>query len=166
MCIRDRNNAGINRDALAVRMKDDDWNEVLNVNLTAAFHLSREALREMIKNRWGRIVSITSIVGEIGNSGQSNYAAAKAGLVGMTKSLALEVAARGVTVNCVSPGFIDTSMTKSLPSRIQEALFERIPMKTLGRPEDVASCVGFLSSEESAYITGQTFHVNGGMDMP
>jgi len=159
------NNAGITRDSLAMRMKDEDWQAVLDVNLTAAFRLSRAVLRGMAKQRWGRIISIASVVGHTGNPGQANYAAAKAGLVGMSKSLALEMATRGVTVNCVAPGFIDTAMTQVLTEEIKTALAARIPAQTLGTPDNVAACVAFLASEESAYITGQTLHVNGGIVM-
>jgi len=159
------NNAGITRDSLAMRMKDEDWQEVLDVNLTAAFRLSRAVLRGMAKQRWGRIISITSVVGHTGNPGQANYAATKAGLVGMSKSLALEMATRGITVNCVAPGFIDTAMTQVLTEEVKTALTARIPAQALGAPDDVAACVAFLASEESAYITGQTLHVNGGIVM-
>lgn len=159
------NNAGITRDQLAVRMSDDDWNDVLAVNLTAGFRLIRAALRGMMKRRWGRIVGITSIVAATGNPGQANYAAAKAGMIGMSKSLAAEVAGRGITVNCVAPGFIETDMTASLPDARRQALLASIPVGVLGRPEDVAACVGFLASNEAAYVTGQTLHVNGGLAM-
>jgi 3-oxoacyl-[acyl-carrier protein] reductase len=159
------NNAGINRDGLALRLRDEDWQEVLNVNLTAAFRITRGALRGMVKRRWGRVISITSVVGETGNPGQTNYAAAKAGLTGMSKSLAHEMAARGVTVNCVAPGFIDTAMTETLTAEQRERLAGRIPAQSLGSPDDVAACVVFLASTEAGYITGQTLHVNGGMVM-
>ncbi len=159
------NNAGLTRDTLAMRMKDADWNQVLEVNLTAAFRLIRAALRGMMKRRWGRIVSITSVVGTTGNPGQANYAASKAGLTGMSKALAQEVAARGITVNCVAPGFIETAMTGALDDKQRERLLGRIPAARLGAPEDVASCVAFLASDEAAYVTGQTLHVNGGMAM-
>lgn len=159
------NNAGITRDALALRMKDADWEAVIQTNLTAAFRLARAALRGMVKRRYGRIVNVTSIVGVTGNPGQANYAAAKAGLIGMTKALAQEVAARGVTVNCVAPGFIDTAMTQALDERQREALLGRIPAGRLGTGADVAAAVAFLASEEAAYVTGQTLHVNGGMAM-
>jgi 3-oxoacyl-[acyl-carrier protein] reductase len=159
------NNAGITRDTLALRMKDADWQAVLDTNLGAAFRLARAALRGMLKRRFGRIVSVTSIVGVTGNPGQANYAAAKAGLVGMSKALAQEVAARGVTVNCVAPGFIDTAMTQGLDERQREALLARIPAARLGTGADVAAAVVYLASDEAAYVTGQTLHVNGGMAM-
>ncbi len=159
------NNAGITRDGLALRMKDEDWQAVLDTNLTSAFRLSRAALRGMMRRRFGRIVNIGSVVGATGNPGQVNYAAAKAGLVGMTKALAAEVASRGITVNCVAPGFIETAMTEALGDRQRAALAERIPAGRLGRPGDVAAAVVYLASEEAAYVTGHTLHVNGGMAM-
>ncbi len=159
------NNAGVTRDTLALRMKDADWQFVLDTNLTAAFRLARAALKGMLKRRHGRIVGVTSIVGATGNPGQANYAAAKAGLVGMTKALAHEVAARGVTVNCVAPGFIDTAMTQALDDRQREALLGRIPAGRLGVGADVAAAVAYLASDGAAYVTGQTLHVNGGMAM-
>lgn len=159
------NNAGHARDNLGMRMKDDEWQGVLDVNLTAAFRLSRAALREMLRARWGRIVNITSVVGVTGNPGQANYAASKAGMVGMSKALAAEVAMRGITVNCVAPGFIDTAMTESIEGERRERLVGRIPAARLGAPADVAACVAFLASEEASYVTGQTLHVNGGMVM-
>ena len=159
------NNAGVARDGLFVRLKDEDWREVIAVNLTAGFRLARAALRGMMRARWGRIVSITSIVGQTGNPGQANYAAAKAGITGMTKSLAAEVAGRGVTVNCVAPGFIDTAMTRGLADDQAAALAGRIPAGRFGAPEDVAACVVFLASAEAGYVTGQTLSVNGGMAM-
>ena len=159
------NNAGLTRDNLALRIKDEDWQAVLDVNLGAPFKLTRAALRSMMKNRWGRIINITSIVGLTGNPGQANYAAAKAGLVGMTKSIAQEVASRGITVNCVAPGFIESAMTDALPEDTRARLAAAIPAERLGRGEDVAACVVFLASEEAAYLTGQTLHVNGGMAM-
>lgn len=159
------NNAGVTRDMLALRLKDADWQAVLDTNLTAAFRLARAALRGMLKRRFGRIVSITSIVGVTGNPGQANYAAAKAGLIGMTKALAQEVGARGITVNCVAPGFIDTAMTRALDDRQREALLERIPAARLGVGADVGAAVAYLASTEAAYVTGQTLHVNGGMAM-
>jgi 3-oxoacyl-[acyl-carrier protein] reductase len=159
------NNAGITRDMLALRLKDADWQAVLDTNLTAAFRLARAALKGMVKRRYGRIVNITSIVGVTGNPGQANYAAAKAGLIGMSKALAQEVAARGVTVNCVAPGFIDTAMTQGLDDRQREALLGRIPAGRLGTGEDVAAGVVYLASAEAGYVTGQTLHVNGGMAM-
>ena len=159
------NNAGINRDGLALRMKDDDWQDVLDINLTAAFRVARASLRGMAKQRWGRIISISSVVGQTGNPGQVNYAAAKAGLVGMSKALALEMATRGVTVNCVAPGFIETAMTAALGDDVRATLADRIPAQKLGVPDDVAGCVVFLASDEAGYVTGQTLHVNGGMVM-
>lgn len=159
------NNAGITRDNLFLRMKDAEWDEVISVNLTAAFRLARAVLRGMMKNRWGRIVSITSVVGATGNPGQGNYAAAKAGLVGMTKSLAAEVASRNITVNCVAPGFIETAMTAALTDAQKSAILARIPTARMGTPAEVAAAVVYLASEEGAYVTGQTLHVNGGMAM-
>lgn len=159
------NNAGITRDGLLVRMKDEDWQTVLDVDLTAAFRLTRAALRGMMKRRWGRVVSITSIVATTGNPGQTNYAAAKAGLTGFSKALAAEVASRAITVNCVAPGFIVTPMTKALDDAQRERLIGVIPAGRLGTPEDVGGCVAFLASDAGAYITGQTLHVNGGMAM-
>jgi 3-oxoacyl-[acyl-carrier protein] reductase len=159
------NNAGLTRDNLALRMKDEDWQTVLDVNLSAGFRLIRAALRGMMRRRWGRIVNITSIVALTGNPGQANYAAAKAGMIGMTKSLAAEVASRGITVNCVAPGFIQTSMTDALSEEQRARLLERVPLGRLGSGADVAAAVGYLVSEEAAYVTGQTLHVNGGMAM-
>ncbi len=159
------NNAGITRDGLMPRMKDADWDAVLNTNLKGAFTCSKAVMRGMMKKRWGRIINITSVVGFLGNGGQVNYAAAKAGLVGLTKSMARELAARQVTVNCVAPGYIVTDMTRDLSENIQELIKAQIPLGTLGTPEDVASATAYLASEESHYITGQTLHVNGGMYM-
>ena len=159
------NNAGITRDNLFIRMKDNEWDEVIAVNLTAAFRLSRAVLRGMMKNRWGRIISITSVVGATGNPGQGNYAAAKAGLVGMTKSLAAEVASRNVTVNCVAPGFVQTAMTDVLTDAQKSAILSRIPAGRMGTPADIAAAVLYLASNESGYVSGQTLHVNGGMAM-
>ena len=159
------NNAGITRDNLFMRMKDEEWDQVLQVNLTAAFRLSRAVLRNMMKKRWGRIVQITSIVGATGNPGQANYAAAKAGLTGMTKSLAAEVASRNITVNAVAPGFIQTAMTDVLTDQQKEAIATRIPLSRMGRPEEIAAAVVYLASEEAAYVTGETIHINGGMAM-
>ena len=159
------NNAGLTRDNLAVRMKDEDWQKVLDVNLTAAFRLSRACLRGMMKKRWGRIVSIASVVGATGNPGQANYAASKAGLVGMSKALAQEVASRNITVNCIAPGFIVTAMTEHLPEERRRKLVEIIPAGRLGVAADVAAAAVYLASEEAAYVTGQTLHVNGGMAM-
>ncbi len=159
------NNAGLTRDNLALRMKDEDWQKVIDVNLTAAFRLCRSAIRGMMKKRWGRIVSITSVVGATGNAGQANYAASKAGLTGMSKALAQEVASRNITVNCVAPGFIVTAMTDSLPEARRQKLAETIPAGRLGESADVAAAVVYLASNEAAYVTGQTIHVNGGMAM-
>ncbi len=159
------NNAGITRDMLAVRMSDESWQSVLDVNLTAAFRLARAALRGMMRRRWGRIVSITSIVGVTGNPGQANYAAAKAGMIGMSKALAAEVASRGITVNCVAPGFIATPMTDALNDAQRTRLLQAIPQGRLGAGADVAAAVVYLASEEAGYVTGQTLHVNGGMAM-
>jgi 3-oxoacyl-[acyl-carrier protein] reductase len=159
------NNAGLTRDTLAVRMKDEDWQSVIDVDLTAGFRLARAALKGMMKRRWGRIVGITSIVGVTGNPGQANYAAAKAGMIGMSKALAAEVASRGITVNCVAPGFIESPMTAALNEAQRQKLLGAIPGGRMGAPAEVASCVVFLASDEAAYVTGQTLHVNGGMAM-
>ncbi|MCZ2498320.1 3-oxoacyl-ACP reductase FabG [Xylophilus sp. Kf1] len=159
------NNAGITRDNLTMRMKDDDWDSVIDTNLKAVFRLSRAVVRPMMKQRYGRIISITSVVGASGNAGQANYAAAKAGLAGMTRSLARELGSRNITVNCVAPGFIDTDMTASLPEAQQKTLLAQIPLGHLGKPLDVAHAVAFLASPQAAYITGQELHVNGGMYM-
>lgn len=159
------NNAGLTRDGLAMRMKDEDWQRVLDVNLSAAFRLTRAALKGMMKRRWGRVVSITSIVGVTGNPGQANYAASKAGLIGMTKSLAQEVATRGITLNCVAPGMIETAMTDALNEQQRARILTAIPMQRLGNSDEIASAVVYLASDEAAYVTGQTLHVNGGMAM-
>ena len=159
------NNAGITRDMLSMRMKDDDWHAVLATNLTAVFRASRAAIRPMMKQRYGRIVNITSVVGASGNPGQANYAAAKAGVAGMTRSLAREVGSRGITINCVAPGFIETDMTKSLPEAQASALLAQIPLGRLGQPGEIAHAVAFLASPEASYITGTELHVNGGMLM-
>jgi 3-oxoacyl-[acyl-carrier protein] reductase len=159
------NNAGITRDNLFMRMKDEEWDQVIQVNLTAAFRLSRAVLRGMMKKRWGRIVQITSIVGATGNPGQGNYAAAKAGLIGMTKSLAAEVASRNITVNAVAPGFIQTAMTDALTDQQKDAIATRIPLARMGKAEEIAAAVVYLASEEAAYVTGETIHINGGMAM-
>jgi len=159
------NNAGITRDNLLMRMKDDEWNDIIQTNLTSVFRLSKACLRAMTKARKGRIISISSVVGAAGNAGQTNYSAAKAGLLGFTKSLAREVGARGITVNAVAPGFIDTDMTKALPEAQREALQRDIPLNRLGQPEEIASAVAFLASPDAGYITGETLHVNGGMYM-
>ena len=159
------NNAGITRDNLLMRMKDDEWNDIIDTNLTPIFKLSKRCLRAMTKARWGRIITITSVVGVMGNAGQTNYAAAKAGVIGFSKSLAREVGARGVTVNCVAPGFIDTDMTSSLSDDHKTALLTQVPVKRLGEPEEIAAAVGFLASQDAAYVTGETLNVNGGMYM-
>jgi 3-oxoacyl-[acyl-carrier protein] reductase len=159
------NNAGITKDNLFMRMKDEEWDQVIAVNLTAAFRLSRGVLRGMMKRRWGRIIQITSIVGTTGNPGQGNYAAAKAGLVGMTKSLAGEVASRNITVNAVAPGFIQTAMTEALGEQQKELIGQRIPAGRMGLPEEIAAAVTYLASQEAAYVTGETIHINGGMAM-
>ncbi|MBK17991.1 MAG: 3-oxoacyl-[acyl-carrier-protein] reductase [Rhodospirillaceae bacterium] len=159
------NNAGLTRDGLTMRMKDDDWNQVLEVNLTAGFRLARAALRGMMKARYGRIINITSVVGQMGNPGQVNYVASKAGMTGMSKALAAEVASRGITVNCVAPGFISTAMTEALSDDQKQVMLDRIPVGRFGDPSDVANSVTFLASEEGGYLTGQTLHVNGGMAM-
>ena len=159
------NNAGLTRDTLAMRMKDEDWALVLEVNLNAAFRLSRACLRGMMKRRWGRIIGITSIVGVTGNAGQANYAASKAGMIGMSKSLAQEVASRGITVNCVAPGFIETAMTDALAEDQRDKLLGSIPAARLGQADDIAAAVVYLASEEASYVTGQSLHVNGGMAM-
>jgi 3-oxoacyl-[acyl-carrier protein] reductase len=159
------NNAGVTRDNLAMRMKDEEWNDVIRINLEAAFRLARASLRPMMKARGGRIISITSVVGATGNPGQANYAASKAGLIGMSKAMAQEVASRGITVNCVAPGFIRSAMTDELPDAQKEALMTRIPAGKLGEGGDIAAAVAYLASDEAAYITGETLHVNGGMAM-
>jgi 3-oxoacyl-[acyl-carrier protein] reductase len=159
------NNAGITRDNLLMRMKDDEWLEIINTNLTSAYRLSKACLRAMMKARNGRIISIASVVAAMGNAGQTNYAAAKAGMIGFTKSLAREVGPRGVTVNAVAPGFIDTDMTRALADEHKEVLLKQIPLARLGQPEEIAAAVAFLASPQAAYITGETLHVNGGMYM-
>ena len=159
------NNAGITRDQLAMRMKDNDWDAVVGTNLSAVFRVSRAAIKPMMKQRFGRIISITSVVGASGNPGQANYAAAKAGVAGMTRSLARELGSRGITVNCVAPGFIDTDMTAGLPEAQQKALLDQIPLGHLGRPADIAHAVAYLASRQAGYVTGQELHVNGGMYM-
>jgi len=159
------NNAGITRDTLALRMKDEDWDAVLQTNLTSVFNLCRAAMKNMIKARWGRIINITSVVGSSGNAGQANYAAAKAGLTGMSKALARELGGRGITVNCVAPGFIETDMTRALSEAQTAALLAQIPLGRLGAAQDVAHAVAFLASPQAGYITGSTIHVNGGMYM-
>ncbi len=159
------NNAGITRDNLAMRMKDEDWAAVIDVNLTAGFRLARAAMRGMMKRRFGRIIGITSVVGVTGNAGQANYAAAKAGMIGLSKALAKELASRAITVNCVAPGFIETAMTQGLNDRQREAILAMVPAGRLGRSDEIAAAVAFLASDEAAYVTGQTLHVNGGMAM-
>ena len=159
------NNAGITRDNLFMRMKDEEWDQVIAVNLTAAFRLSRAVLRGMMKNRWGRIIQITSVVAATGNPGQGNYAAAKAGLVAMTKSLAAEVASRGITANAVAPGFIQTAMTEVLTDAQKEMISGRIPARRIGLPEEIGAACAYLASREAAYVTGETIHINGGMVM-
>ncbi len=159
------NNAGITRDGLAMRMKDDDWAAVIDVNLTAGFRLARAAMRGMMKRRFGRIIGITSVVGVTGNAGQANYAASKAGMIGMTKALAQELASRAVTVNCIAPGFIATPMTDGLNDKQKEAIIAKVPAGRLGTADDVAAATVYLASNEAAYVTGQTLHVNGGMAM-
>jgi 3-oxoacyl-[acyl-carrier protein] reductase len=159
------NNAGITRDNLFIRMKDEEWDQVIAVNLTATFRLTRAAAKLMMRKRWGRIVSITSVVGVTGNPGQGNYAASKAGMIGMTKSLAAEVASRNVTVNCLAPGFIETPMTEALNDKQKEAILTRVPAGRLGSAADIAAAAVYLASAEAAYVTGQTLHVNGGMAM-
>ena len=159
------NNAGITRDNLLMRMKDEEWQDIIDTNLSSIFALSKAVLRGMMKKRWGRIVNVGSVVGLTGNAGQANYAAAKAGVIGFSKSMAREVASRGITVNVVAPGFIDTDMTKALTDEQREAIFKDIPANRLGQPEEIAATVGFLVSEGAAYITGETINVNGGMYM-
>ncbi|MES3009576.1 MAG: 3-oxoacyl-ACP reductase FabG [Pseudomonadota bacterium] len=159
------NNAGITRDMLAMRLKDDDWDAVLDTNLKAVFRLSRAVMRTMMKQRYGRIISITSVVGASGNAGQANYAAAKAGVAGMTRALARELGSRNITVNCVAPGFIATDMTAGLPEEQHKALLGQIPLGALGKPEDIAHAVAYLASPQASYVTGQELHVNGGMYM-
>jgi 3-oxoacyl-[acyl-carrier protein] reductase len=159
------NNAGITRDNLLMRMKDDEWNDVINTNLTSTFRMSKACLRGMMKARHGRIITITSVIGATGNPGQSNYAATKAGVIGFTKSLAREIGSRGITVNTVAPGFIDTDMTRALPEGQRDALLEQIALGRLGSVEDIANTVAFLASADAGYITGETIHVNGGMYM-
>ena len=159
------NNAGINMDNLSIRMKDEEWKKVLDINLTSTFLLSKHAIKKMLKSKFGRIVNITSVVGHTGNLGQSNYSASKAGIIGMSKSLAIEYAKKNITVNCVSPGFIISDMTMNIAEKVKLYLTSRIPMGKLGTGEDVSNCVAFLSSDQASYVTGETIHVNGGMYM-
>jgi len=159
------NNAGITRDNLMMRMKDEEWDDIINTNLSSVYRISKAVLRPMMKARHGRIINIGSVVGSMGNAGQVNYATAKAGLLGFTKSLAREIASRGITVNTVSPGFIDTDMTQTLTDEQKEGIFAQVPANRLGKPEEIASAVAFLASDAAAYITGETLHVNGGMYM-
>ena len=159
------NNAGINKDTLLMKMKDEDWDDVINTNLKSVFKLSQSVIRKMMKKRYGRIINISSVVGHTGNAGQTNYTASKAGMTGFTKSLAQEVGSRGITVNCVAPGFIDTDMTKSLPDTYKDELLSKIPLRRLGSTKDIAHAVTFLASDHAGYITGETLHINGGMLM-
>jgi len=159
------NNAGTNMDNLSLRMKEDEWKQIIDINLTSTFLLSKSAIKKMLKNKFGRIVNITSIVGHTGNAGQANYSASKAGIIGMSKSLAIEYAKKNITINCVSPGFIQSNMTMNIAEKVKIYLTSRIPMGRLGTGEDVSNCVAFLSSAEASYITGETIHVNGGMYM-
>jgi len=159
------NNAGTNSDNLSLRMKDDEWKKIIDVNLTSTFLISKHSIKKMLKNKYGRVVNITSVVGHTGNLGQSNYAASKAGIVGMSKSLAIEYAKKNITVNCVSPGFIVSNMTMNIAEKVKLYLTSRIPIGKLGSGEDVSNCVAFLSSDQASYITGETIHVNGGMYM-
>jgi 3-oxoacyl-[acyl-carrier protein] reductase len=159
------NNAGLTRDNLFMRMKDEEWDDVIGVNLTATFRLTRAAAKGMMRRRWGRVISITSVVGTVGNPGQGNYAASKAGLTGMMKSLAQELASRNVTANCVAPGFIETAMTDAIDQKMKDKALENVPAARFGQPDEVAAAVVYLASEEASYVTGQTLHVNGGMAM-
>ena len=159
------NNAGVNVDNLSLRMKDDEWKKVIDINLTSTFLLSKYSIKNMLKNKFGRVVNITSIVGHTGNLGQSNYSASKSGIIGMSKSLAIEYAKKNITVNCVSPGFIVSEMTDAIAEKVKLNLISRIPMAKLGTADDVSNCVAFLSSDSAAYVTGETIHVNGGMYM-
>ena len=161
MCIRDR----INRDALSIRMTKEQWHEVININLSAAFKLSQLVIKSMIKQKWGRIVGISSIIGIRGNVGQVNYAASKAGIIGLHKSLALEFASRGITVNCIAPGFIESPMTEVLSNEQKEIMLKKIPVGNIGKPNDIANCVAFLTDEKASFITGSTVNINGGMLM-
>ena len=160
------NNAGTNVDNLSLRMKEEEWKKVIDINLTSTFLLTKHAIKKMLRNKFGRVVNITSVVGHTGNLGQSNYAAAKSGIIGMSKSLALEYAKKNITINCVSPGFIVSDMTMNIAEKVRLYLTSRIPMGKLGTGEDVSNCVAFLSSDQASYVTGETLHVNGGMYMP
>ncbi|MBH90751.1 MAG: 3-oxoacyl-[acyl-carrier-protein] reductase [Candidatus Marinimicrobia bacterium] len=159
------NNAGINVDTLSLRMKEEEWKKVIDVNLTSTFLLTKYGIKQMLKNKFGRVINITSVVGHSGNLGQTNYAASKAGIIGMSKSLALEYAKKNITINCISPGFITTDMTMNIADKMREYLISRIPMGKLGTGDDISGCVAFLSSDSASYITGETIHVNGGMYM-
>lgn len=159
------NNAGITRDGLLLRMKEEDWDAVINTNLSSIYRVSKAVLKGMTKARWGRIINVSSVVAQMGNAGQANYCAAKAGIEGFSRSLAKEISGRGITVNCVAPGFIETSMTEDLPDSVKASMLAAIPMQRLGQPEEVAAVVGFLASQQASYITGETIHVNGGMFM-
>ena len=159
------NNAGINKDALSIRMSDEQWNDVIQLNLTAAFKLSQMAIKSMIKQKWGRIIGISSIIGVGGNAGQANYAASKSGMIGMHKSIALEVVSRGITVNCIAPGFIESPMTQALSKEQKDLMIKKIPVGRVGTPDDVARCVAFLAGEKASFITGSTININGGMLM-
>ena len=159
------NNAGVNVDNLSLRMKEEEWKKVIDINLTSTFLLSKYAIKKMLKNKFGRVINITSIVGHTGNIGQVNYSASKAGIIGLSKSLAIEYAKKNITINCVSPGFIVSDMTKNIAEKMKEVLISRIPMGKLGTGEDVSNCVAFLSSDLASYVTGETIHVNGGMYM-
>lgn len=159
------NNAGITRDNIFMRMSDEEWQQVIDINLTSTMHLMKSVMRPMMKARWGRIINITSIVGVTGNAGQVNYSASKAGMIGMTKSYAQEIASRGITANCVAPGFIETAMTAELPEQVKEKMIGNIPMGRMGSGQEIAAAVAFLASPEASYVTGQTLHVNGGMAM-
>ena len=159
------NNAGINKDALSIRMTKEQWDEVININLSASFKLSQLAIKSMIKQKWGRIIGISSIIGLGGNIGQANYAASKAGIIGLHKSLALEFASRGITVNCIAPGFIESPMTEALSNEQKEIMLKKIPVEHIGKPEDIANCVAFLTDEKASFITGSTVNINGGMLM-
>ena len=159
------NNAGTNKDALSIRMTKKQWDEVININLSATFKLSQLVIKSMMKKKWGRIIGISSIIGVGGNAGQTNYAASKAGMIGLHKSLALEFASRGITVNCIAPGFIESPMTKALSSEQKEVMLKKIPVGNIGKPDDIANCVAFLTDEKSSFITGSTVNINGGMLM-